>query len=163
MSLDKYQKKRDFKKTPEPTGKKPAKPDNQLIFVIQKHDATNLHYDLRLEIDGVLKSWAVPKQPSADSTVKRLAIQVEDHPLSYADFEAVIPEGEYGAGKVAIWDKGEYQNLRQAKENMSMLDSWKDGKIEIQLQGKKLKGKYVLIQTKREQGKHWLFFKIKST
>lgn len=120
-----------------------------LRFVIQKHQATHLHYDFRLEMDGVLKSWAVPKEPSTKSGVKRLAVQVEDHALDYINFEGTIPEGMYGAGTVEIWDKGTY-TLKTRKEN----------KIEISLQGSKLKGDYVLI---RFRNKNWLFFRKKET
>ncbi len=118
-------------------------------FVIQKHQATHLHYDFRLEMDGVLKSWAVPKEPPKKSGVKRLAVQVEDHALDYINFEGTIPEGMYGAGTVEIWDKGTY-TLKTRKEN----------KIEITLQGNKLKGNYVLI---RFRNKNWLFFRKKDS
>ncbi len=120
------------------------------IFVIHKHFARNLHFDLRLEMDGVLKSWAVPKEPPTIKGIKRLAIQVEDHPLNYANFEGEIPKGNYGAGKVEIWDAGTYE-----------LDDLKRDKIEFELHGKKLKGKYVLVKTKygKQKDKSWLFFK----
>ena len=120
------------------------------IFVIHKHFARNLHFDLRLEMDGVLKSWAVPKEPPTIKGIKRLAIQVEDHPLNYADFEGEIPKGNYGAGKVEIWDAGTYE-----------LDDLKRDKIEFELHGKKLIGKYVLVKTKygKQKDKSWLFFK----
>ena len=118
------------------------------IYVIQKHVATHLHYDLRLEMDGVLKSWAVPKEPPATPSVRRLAVQVEDHPLEYADFEGVIPEGEYGAGTVEIWDKGTYRLLER-----------KEDKLVVDIAGNKLKGVYVLLKFKGE--KNWLFFKKK--
>jgi len=118
-------------------------------FVIQKHQATHLHYDFRLEMDGVLKSWAVPKEPPTKSGVKRLAVQVEDHELDYINFEGTIPEGMYGAGTVEIWDKGTY-----------ILKTRRENKIEFTLQGSKLKGDYVLI---RFRNKNWLFFKKKET
>jgi len=118
-----------------------------LRFVVQKHQATHLHYDFRLEMDGVLKSWAVPKEPPTKPGVRRLAVQVEDHALDYINFEGTIPEGMYGAGTVEIWDKGTY-TLKTRKEN----------KIEVTLHGNKLKGDYVLI---RFRDKNWLFFKKK--
>ena len=120
------------------------------IFVVHKHYARNLHYDFRLEMNGVLKSWAIPKQPPRRKAIKRLAIQVPDHDLSYAKFEGEIPEGLYGAGKVKIWDKGTYELVEKTKE-----------KIEFKLNGKKLKGNYVLINAKiNRDKKNWLFFKI---
>jgi len=118
------------------------------IYVIQKHAATRLHYDLRLEMDGVLKSWAVPKEPSTSPDVKRLAVQVEDHPLEYASFEGKIPEGEYGAGTVEIWDKGTY----------TLID-WKESKLIVEIKGAKLNGAYVLVRFRDD--KNWLFFKKK--
>ena len=157
--LNEYRDKRDFNKTIEPKGNgKPVKGENR--FVIQKHDATNLHYDFRLEMDGVLKSWAVPKGPSTDPSVKRMAINTEDHPVEYIDFEGTIPKGEYGGGTVIVWDGGTYENLREMKKNdgLSMPESYDDGKIEVWLNGKKLKGGYVLIKTGSKQ---WLFKKMK--
>lgn len=149
MSLVEYIKKRKFQKTSEPAGKI-AKKDSH-IFVIHKHHASHLHWDLRLEMDGVLKSWAVPKEPPVSKNVKRLAVQVEDHPIEYAKFHGVIPEGNYGAGKVEIWDKGKYVLKSRSKK-----------KIEFHLKGKKLKGDYVLIKTSygSKPGKSWLWFKI---
>jgi DNA ligase D-like protein (predicted 3'-phosphoesterase) len=120
------------------------------IFVVHKHSATHLHWDLRLEIDDVLKSWAVPKEPPEKAGIKRLAIQVEDHDPEYAEFEGTIPEGEYGAGKVEIWDKGDY-DLKVNRED----------KIEFVLRGKRLKGTYCLIRFKKAGEKQWLFFKEK--
>lgn len=156
--LKQYKEKRTFSKTPEPEGNKPTKSSKKPIFVIQKHDATSLHYDFRLEIDGVLKSWAVPKGPSTDPEVKHLAVETEDHPMEYANFEGVIPKGEYGAGPVMIWDYGTYKNLR---DDVNMSESYKDGKIEVWLDGKKLQGGYVLIQTKMGgKKKNWLLKKI---
>jgi len=130
--------------------------------VIQKHDASTLHYDFRLEVDGVLKSWAVPKGPSTDPRVRRLAIPTEDHPLEYADFEGTIPEGEYGAGTVLVWDTGPYRNLRAGKEGdgQSMLQALKEGKVEVWLDGMKLQGGYVLIRTGKGDDVRWLLIKM---
>lgn len=118
-------------------------------FVVHEHHARHLHYDFRLEMNGVLKSWAVPKVPSMDPTVKRLAILVEDHPLDYADFEGIIPEGQYGAGRVIIWDKGTYQLLRGDVES---------GRMEFFINGKKLRGIFVLVRMKGKE-KEWLLMK----
>ena len=164
-SLEGYNSKRDFRKTTEPAAKK-AGSKRSRVFVIQKHDASNLHYDFRLAIDGVLKSWAVPKGPSTDPKVKRLAVPTEDHPLEYADFEGVIPEGEYGAGPVLLWDKGTYRNLRREKEKgkkkaASMPESYDDGQIEVWLKGKKLQGGYALIKTGKGGDERWLLVKMK--
>lgn len=149
MSLKTYQQKRKFRETPEPKGKV-TKQEGKLIFVIHKHQATHLHYDLRLEKDGVLKSWAVPKGPSMDPEDKRLAIRVEDHPLEYAKFKGTIPEGNYGAGKVEIWDSGTYIPI-VTNEN-----HW-----EFILKGKKLKGEFSLIKIKTERDNNWLLIKMK--
>ncbi|MCL5018759.1 MAG: 3'-phosphoesterase [Candidatus Pacearchaeota archaeon] len=154
MSLKTYQKKRKFVgkgKTIEPKGEIKKSISKQLRFVIHEHHASHLHWDLRLEMNGVLKSWAVPKVPPATKGIKRLAMHVEDHPLSYINFHGVIPEGNYGAGKVLIWDKGKY-NLVEQNSN----------KIIFELHGKKLKGKYALIKTSygAKSGKSWLFFKL---
>lgn len=146
MSLNEYWRKRDFQKTREPKGE--LELIDEKIYVIQKHDASHLHFDLRLEMDGVLKSWAIPKEPPIVHGVKRLAVQVEDHPVSYAGFEGIIPKGEYGAGTVEIWDKGSY-TLIDRKEN----------KLIVEINGAKLKGDYVLIRLK--DPKNWLFFKKK--
>jgi len=145
MSLEEYNKIRNFKKTNEPEGK--IKKGQNKIYVIQKHNASHLHYDLRLEINGVLKSWAIPKEPPTEKGIKRLAVQTEDHPLDYADFEGKIPEGEYGAGKVEIWDNGTYE-LKESD----------DDKIIVNINGKKLKGQFCLIKFKNQE-KNWLFFK----
>src|SRR6187431_1861630 len=147
MALTLYKKKRSFKDTPEPTGGKA--PGTGLRFVIQKHDATNLHYDFRLEMEGVLKSWAVPKGPSNDPSVKRLAMMVEDHPFDYRSFEGIIPEGNYGAGTVIIWDEGTYEPLEDAsagkKENeKNLLKQLKGGSLKFIMHGKKLKGEFAL-------------------
>ena len=153
MGLQKYQHKRDFKKTPEPRGRK-AKETSHHIFVVQKHDASRLHYDFRLELDGVLKSWAVPKGPSLDPKIKRLAVEVEDHPIDYATFEGTIPEGEYGAGEVIVWDRGEWEPVKDPHQGL------KKGHLEFKLQGEKLNGGWSLIRT-RPSGKQqqWLLIK----
>jgi len=122
-------------------------------FVIHKHDASSLHYDLRLEVDGVGKSWAVPKGPSMDPSEKRLAIPTEDHDLDYFDFEGVIPEGEYGAGTVMVWDRGAYENLDEEKGVQKAI---KDGRLKVWLDGEKIKGGYALIET----GERWLLVKM---
>lgn len=142
-----YQKKRDFKKTAEPKGQV-EKSQNSLVYVIQKHQARSLHYDLRLEYNGVLMSWAVPKEPKMDKQ-KRLAVRVEDHPVAYADFTGEIAEGEYGAGQVKIWDQGSWQP-----------ESIKKEKIVALINGQKLKGRFALVQLKN-QPKNWIFFKAK--
>ena len=157
--LKPYKDKRDFGETPEPEGTLSESPDLP-VFVIQKHDARNLHYDLRLESEGVMKSWAVPKGPSMDPKVRRLAIPTEDHPMSYNDFEGVIPEGNYGAGTVIVWDRGTFQNAKG--EGASFAQNLDEGHASVQLNGEKLRGKFALIRTKRG-GKRpqWLFFKMK--
>lgn len=169
MSLIEYKQKRDVKKSGEPKAKikssvkklishehnlkgkvRRRKPIRCPRFVIQEHHASHLHWDLRLEMNKVLKSWAVPKKPSKVKGIKRLAIQVEDHPLDYANFKGIIPEGNYGAGKVKIWDKGTFELIDKDSK-----------KIEFKLHGKKLKGNYVLIKTGYgDKKKGWLFFKI---
>ncbi|MFW5794580.1 MAG: DNA polymerase ligase N-terminal domain-containing protein [Bacillota bacterium] len=160
-SLDNYNKKRDFKNTDEPKGKKNKK-SNKSIFVIQKHDASSLHYDFRIEVDGVLKSWAIPKGPSTDPSEKRLAIPTEDHPLDYADFEGVIPEDNYGAGTVMVWDKGTYKNITTKDEKKVPIKKALDkGHITIYLSGEKLKGGYALIRTNYNEEEQWLFIKTK--
>ncbi|KXA91680.1 3'-phosphoesterase [candidate division MSBL1 archaeon SCGC-AAA259A05] len=147
MSLEEYKKKRKFHETPEPPGTQFTE-GNSRIYVIQRHDASKLHHDLRLEMNGVLKSWAIPKEPPTKKGIKRLAIKTEDHPLGYANFEGTIPEGQYGAGGVEIWDEGEYELLeRKPNEN-----------IIVKIKGEKLRGKYCLINFSGEE-KNWLFFK----
>ncbi len=127
-----------------------------LKFVVHRHLSRHPHFDLRLEVDGVLKSWAVPKEPSTDLRVKRLAVMVEDHALEYASFEGLIPEGEYGAGQVQIWDQGTYENLQPR----SMADCLQKGRVEMHLRGEKLQGPFALIRLKGQE-KNWLFFKMK--
>lgn len=144
MPLKEYRKKRDFSVTPEPSGDTAAKKKAaQLIYVIQKHLASRLHYDFRLEWNGTLLSWAVPKGPSLDPAVKRLAMQVEDHPIGYADFEGVIPAGEYGGGTVMVWDKGTWE-----PESPDVDAALQKGDLKFILHGKKLKGSWVLVRTR---------------
>jgi DNA ligase D-like protein (predicted 3'-phosphoesterase) len=131
--------------------------------VIQKHQASSLHYDFRIEVDGVLKSWAVPKGPSTDPSVKRLAVPTEDHPLGYADFEGVIPEGEYGGGTMIIWDRGTYRNLKEEDahgEVLSLEDQIENGHVTIWLEGQKLRGGYALIRTGKGEKPRWLLIKM---
>jgi bifunctional non-homologous end joining protein LigD len=159
MALEEYRKKRDFTKTPEP-GPGKVERHRQPIFVVQEHHATRLHYDFRLEADGVLKSWAVPKEPSLDPSQKRLAVHVEDHPLSYAGFYGRIPHGQYGAGEVHIWDNGTYLNLLPGK---TVAEGIADGKVAFVLHGKKLNGRFVLVRMHgKGRGKeNWLLIKSK--
>ena len=156
-ALKTYKSKRSFTKTPEPTGRS-KKNSKELIFVVQKHDASHLHYDFRLEVDGVLISWAVPKGLSTNPEEKHLAVMTEPHPLDYATFEGVIPEGNYGAGTVMVWDIGTYKNHKI----QSLKQGLKEGKIEVELFGKKLIGNYALIRTHLHNDKrNWLIFKTK--
>ena len=148
MTLDRYKQKREFSKTPEPRGK--VEKTNFFRFVVQKHRARNLHYDFRLETGGVLKSWAVPKGVPEEIGIKRLAVQVEDHPVDYINFSGIIPEGEYGAGTVEIWDKGRWEIVE---------GSLGAGSLKFNLAGKKLKGQYVLVRFKDK--KNWLIYKTK--
>lgn len=161
MSLERYNKKRDFKQTSEPKSDKQQSNKNKLIFVIQRHHASHLHYDFRLELDGVLKSWAVPKGPSLNPKDKRLAMMVEDHPFDYKDFEGEIPKGNYGAGTVYIFDKGEYQSLaKDRKDDESILrKGLKDGNIKFKLKGEKLKGEFALVKIKNSEDNAWLLIK----
>jgi bifunctional non-homologous end joining protein LigD len=155
MPLDKYRAKRNFAKTPEPAGqiRPPKRRTKARAFCVQKHLATQLHYDLRLEHRGVLLSWAVPKGPSLDSTTKRLAVHVEDHPLEYADFEGVIPEG-YGTGVVMLWDRG-----RWVPEVADVDAALEKGDLKFRLDGYKLKGSWVLVRTRGDAGRNWLLIK----
>jgi len=162
-NLESYKKKRNFRKTPEPGGGKARFDwaDKRPIFVIQKHDASTLHYDFRIEVEGVLKSWAVPKGPSTDPSEKRLAVPTGDHPLDYADFEGVIPEGEYGAGAVMVWDRGSYGNLKdQDEEKKSVAEQIKDGHVTIWIEGEKISGGYALIRTGKGKNVRWLLIKM---
>ncbi len=161
MSLTTYKNKRKFSETPEPKPKK-KQAGQTLKFVIQKHAASHLHYDFRLELDGVLKSWAVPKGPSLDPSIKRLAIQVEDHPYDYGSFEGTIPKGNYGAGQVIIWDHGTYtvsDGSKQEQENL-IREQLEKGDLKFTLNGKKLKGRFALVKIRSEpSGKQWLLIK----
>ena len=159
-----YEEKRDFSRTPEPPPRQQTDGSGPLVFTVQKHSARRLHYDFRLELGGVLKSWAVPAGPSADSRVRRLAVMVEDHPLDYAPFEGVIPVGEYGGGQVIVWDRGTYSpdaggelffdDRERAQEQMR--NGLSEGKISVFLRGNKLKGSWTLVKTKRDD---WLLIK----
>src|SRR3954469_23535749 len=142
MALEEYRRKRDFKKSPEPEGKVASKKSKALFFCVQKHLASHLHYDLRLELNGVLLSWAVPKGPSLDPKTKRLAMHVEDHPIEYGEFEGVIPEG-YGAGIVMLWDRGTW-----TPETDDVDAALRKGDLKFQLNGYKLKGSWVLVRTR---------------
>lgn len=164
MTLDQYRKKRDFKKTSEPRAGK--SPDRKLLtFVVQKHDASRLHYDFRLEMGGVLKSWAVPKGPSTDPQTKRLAMQVEDHPMDYRLFEGIIPKGEYGGGTVIVWDEGTYEPIEPLKtkkaQEKHLLEQLHKGSLKIRLHGQKLKGEYALVKTSGMGENGWLLIKHK--
>lgn len=161
MALTAYKKKRNFEETSEPSGKTKKSVSN-LIFVVQRHKASRLHYDFRLELDGVLKSWAVPKGPSMNPKDKRLAMMVEDHPYDYKDFEGIIPEGNYGAGIVEIWDSGTYSDLKnspQQEAEKNLRKGLKSGDLKFQLFGKKLKGEFVLVKLKGKEDNSWLLIK----
>lgn len=162
MALKDYNEKRKFNETTEPEGKT-KKSKDKLIFVIQRHAASRLHYDFRLEMDGVLKSWAVPKGPSLDPKDKRLAMMVEDHPYDYKDFEGNIPEGNYGAGQVEIWDSGTYEPLEESKisPEKELLKELHAGSLKFILHGKKLKGEFALVKMKNSEDNAWLLIKHK--
>jgi len=169
MALEEYKRKRRFEETPEPPPKVEKKGGNR--FVVQKHDATRLHYDFRLEMEGVLKSWAVPKGPSLDPADKRLAMHVEDHPVSYFDFEGNIPEGNYGAGSVMVWDVGTWQPLSPVQKDGKYLPGTEadaaamlaKGDLKFRLNGKRLKGDFALVKMKGRRpgskGNEWLMIK----
>lgn len=164
MGLEKYVEKRDFKKTSEPKSGK-SKDKDKLMFVIQKHDASRLHYDFRLEMEGVLKSWAVPKGPSTDPKNKRLAMMVEDHPFDYRNFEGIIPKGEYGGGTVIVWDEGTYEPIDEIKgkkaQEKHLLKQLHEGSLKIKLHGEKLKGEFALVKTHGMGENGWLLIKHK--
>src|SRR5467141_2289204 len=158
MPLATYRRKRDFDKTPEPRGTKRAAPRKGLLFVIQKHAASRLHYDFRLELDGVLKSWAVPKGPSLDPADKRLAMHVEDHPLEYGTFEGIIPKGEYGGGTVLLWDRGSWAPVGDPYQG------YRAGNLKFTLKGEKLRGGWALVRIRGsrrgdDSGRSWLLIK----
>src|SRR5690606_17229847 len=161
MALSAYKKKRRLNETPEPAGGKA--PAAQLRFVVQKHHASRLHYDFRLELRGVLKSWAVPKGPSLNPDDKRLAMEVEDHPYDYKDFEGVIPKGNYGAGTVIVWDEGTYEPLENKGDKKAMekdlMKQWRTGSLKVVLRGKKLKGEFALVKMKGKEDNAWLLIK----
>lgn len=159
LSLNEYKKKRDFRRTREPAPGKAARTSaGPLIFCVQKHAASHLHYDLRLEMQGVLKSWAVPKGPSMNPADRRLAMKVEDHPLEYANFEGTIPEGNYGAGTVELWDRGEYRPVGGLPPEEQLAE----GKLVFQLEGRRLRGEFALVRMKqktRGKSEPWLLLK----
>ncbi len=163
MTLVQYTKKRNFNDTPEPSEGRKGISKKVLTFVIQRHQASHLHYDFRLEMEGVLKSWAVPKGPSLNPNDKRLAMMVEDHPYNYGSFEGEIPKGNYGAGIVEIWDKGTYEHISikdPAEGNKQLLKDLKTGSIKIVLKGKKLKGEFALVKMKGDKpANSWLLIK----
>jgi bifunctional non-homologous end joining protein LigD len=153
-----YNAKRDFTRTREPEGKVPKAKGKALHFVIQKHAASHLHYDFRLELDGVMKSWAVPKGPSLDPSVKRLAMEVEDHPISYNTFEGTIPQGEYGGGTVMLWDSGTYE-AEDGGGAESLREGYRRGDLKVVMNGKRLHGSFVLVRMKRPGRPQWLLIK----
>jgi bifunctional non-homologous end joining protein LigD len=163
MSLGTYNTKRNFSETSEPKGNRNNEGRDSLIFVIQRHKASRLHYDFRLEMDGVLKSWAIPKGPSLNPHDKRLAMMVEDHPFEYKDFEGTIPEGNYGAGIVEIWDSGTYtslENTGKRTEDQKLLKAGLTaGNLKFVLHGKKLKGEFALVRLKDSDVNSWLLIK----
>jgi DNA ligase D-like protein (predicted 3'-phosphoesterase) len=157
--LTEYRRKRDFRYTPEPRGDG-QEVGHEPVFVIQMHDATRLHYDFRLEVDGVLKSWAVPKGPSMNPRDKRLAVPTEDHPLAYANFEGIIPEGQYGAGRVIVWDTGAYRNITRRDGKLVPVDqAIENGQVAVWLNGKKLKGGFALTRIRNGNKPIWLLVK----
>ena len=165
-SLAEYERKRDFSKTAEPSGRGKGRgraKRRHLRFTVQKHAATSLHYDFRLEVDGVLASWAVPKGPSTDPADKRLAMRAEDHPLDYLEFEGVIPKGEYGAGPVIVWDRGVYENISEDRQGrkMELSEAVEKGDVKVFLLGEKIRGAYALVRTKTDDRgrEQWLLIK----
>jgi bifunctional non-homologous end joining protein LigD len=164
MRLQAYTKKRQLKKSPEPASIVKKTKNKNLIFVVQEHHASHLHYDFRLEMGGVLKSWAIPKGPSLDPKDKRLAVNVEDHPYAYKNFEGTIPQGHYGAGEVIIWDEGEYIPLNEGAEvsEKALLHNFKKGHLSFLLEGHRLHGEFSLVKIKDRKNKKenlWLLIK----
>ncbi len=169
--LREYREKRDFRRTSEPAGADAERRSDRPLFCVQKHAASSLHYDLRLEVDGVLKSWAVPKGPSLDPADKRLAVMTEDHPLEYGDFEGVIPEGEYGAGTVVLWDIGwwepDYSRMKKATPGDDSAhdpvvgEDLSTGELKFILHGEKISGSWTIVQMKGRGEKNWLLIKHK--
>ena len=156
QDLRHYREKRDPERTPEPFGEEAPRralpAEAPRAFVVQQHAARSMHWDLRLEIDGVLVSWAIPKGPSLDPAERRLAVQTEDHPLEYADFEGVIPTGNYGAGAMIVWDRGIYRTAN----GESPAESLRRGKLDLSLEGHKLRGRFALVRMRGEDGRSWL-------
>ena len=160
--LEAYRRKRDFAKTPEPSGSGGIRLGDKPRFSVQKHLSKRLHYDLRLEVGGVLKSWAIPKGPSLDTKTKRLAVPTEDHPIEYIDFEGTIPQGEYGAGAVIVWDIGTYENTTRADgAAVPIAEALERGHATFILSGKKLRGGYALTRTGRGKNERWILVKMK--
>src|SRR5687768_13546354 len=163
MALEKYKEKRHFDETPEPKARVKKTTRGKLKFVVQKHNARRLHYDFRLEMEGVMKSWAVPKGPSTNPEDKRLAMMVEDHPYDYRSFEGIIPEGNYGAGTVIIWDEGTYEPLEptgdKKKDEKALLKQLKTGSLKFSLNGHKLHGEFALVRLKNAENNAWLLIK----
>jgi DNA ligase D-like protein (predicted 3'-phosphoesterase) len=157
--LEEYRRKRDFRRTPEPRGTR-SRSAREHVFVVQKHDASRLHYDFRLEVGGVLKSWAVPKGPSMNTRDKRLAVPTEDHPLDYRNFEGIIPEGQYGAGRVIVWDTGTFRNMtKRDGQPVPLNQAIENGQLAIWLEGKKLKGGFALTRIRNGEKPVWLLVK----
>ena len=162
-SLGEYKRRRDFRRTAEPKGRKRAarRDRSEPHFVIHQHDASRLHYDFRLEVDGVMKSWAVPKGPSLDPRDKRLARPTEDHPLEYRDFEGTIPEGEYGAGTVVVWDTGTFRNMTERRgEQIPLGSALARGHVVVWLEGSKLRGGFALTRIRSDRDESWLLVKM---
>jgi DNA ligase D-like protein (predicted 3'-phosphoesterase) len=160
--LEGYRGKRDFQQTNEPGATRGARTGDAPLFVVQKHDARSLHYDFRLEADGVLKSWAVPKGPPTDPAEKVLATPTEDHPMEYEHFEGVIPAGQYGAGPVVVWDSGTYRNITEDHgEPVPVTEAIRRGHVAVRLEGKKLRGDYALTRMRRRGSPGWLLVKMR--